>query len=128
MRDKLIILRFAPAGGIDTYQYLAACCGKITDQIAVRWQVWKEKSEENISICALTNDRRLIACQNSIKDKELTLRVVEMSLRPSFGGTECILLLLMSVFPKTFLTLVRSHFMSFSLFSAWHSQIILIVI
>ena len=94
----------------------------------MRWQVWKEKSEENISSCAPANDLRLIANQNSIKGKELTLRVVEMSIRPSKGGTAFILLLLMSVFPKTFLTLMRSHFMSFSLFSAWHSQIILIVI
>jgi len=95
----------------------------------MRWQVWKEKSEENISSCAPANDLRLIADQNSIKGKELTLRVVEMS-NPPLQRRDGIyfLLLLMSVFPKTFLTLVRSHFMSFSLFSAWHSQIILIVI
>ena len=32
-------------------------------------------------------------------------------------------LLFMSVFFQSFLTLMRSHFMSFSLFSAWHNNL-----
>src|SRR5262245_53807104 len=63
-------------------------------------------------------DRRLVACQNGEKEAGLAAG------QERKGSWPFLLLLLMPVFPKTFFTLVRSHFVSFSLFSAWHSQMI----